>query len=78
MLELVFYIEPLQICGLLSHGRDIATAFYPSLIFETTLTVVTAYRAWSDIRGKGGQQLVPLLVVLYRGKTFHQIHVHQD
>ncbi|CAG7849581.1 SubName: Full=Uncharacterized protein {ECO:0000313/EMBL:CCA69353.1} [Serendipita indica DSM 11827] len=74
--KLVFYIEPLEICGLLSHGRDIATAFYPSLIFETTLTVVTAYRAWGDVRGQAGQQLVPLLVVLYRdGAIFYFIIV---
>lgn len=74
ILETIYYIEVVRLCGVLTQGRDVVKTFYPLLAHETILTIIMGVHTWRNFkRGIGGPSL-PLLTVLYRdGALFYLI-----
>ncbi|CAG7849607.1 SubName: Full=Uncharacterized protein {ECO:0000313/EMBL:CCA71054.1} [Serendipita indica DSM 11827] len=72
--KVIYYIDAVGICGVLTQGRDVVKTFYPWLAHETLLTVIMGVHTWRNFRKGSGRQTFPLLIVLYRdGALFYVV-----
>jgi len=68
--ETISYFAEIKACGALQTAPTFPAVFYAPAAYELLIFALTAHRAYRDASLITGSHAAPILIVLYRGKTF--------